>query len=178
MGLGTILGAIFGAGSGRNAIVETVGAFRPNAEAQAQREADHRSAALGQYAAEFHTRENRTWLDALADGLNRLVRPVVTIGLLAPIPMTVMDPAGMARVWLAIATLPPGYWAIVGIVLPFYFGGRMQMKALSASKWRAAAGAASALAGRVSDDPTHPETPDASHEPNAALDEWRSDHER
>ena len=52
------------------------------------------------------------------------------------------------------------------------------MKALSASKWRAAAGAASALAGRVSDDPTHPETLSTVPEPNQALDDWRSDHER
>ena len=151
-------------GSGRNVIAETAQVFRPNAENSAQRAADHATAALSQYAAEFHQRRNRNWIDALADGLNRLVRPVVTAGLLYPIPATVIAPEQMAKVWTAMATLPPGYWAIVGIVLPFYFGGRMQMKSLAASGWRATASAAAAFAtpATLATDPSD----------NAALDGW------
>ncbi len=170
MGIGAIVGTLLGAGgSGRNVVTQTIGAFRPNAEAQAQREAEHRSAALTQYAAEFYARENRSWLDILADGLNRLVRPVVTITLLIPIPATVYNPEGMAAVWLAMASLPAGYWAVVGVVVPFYFGGRMQMKALNSGKWRAAATAAAALARTT----PSPEATDAQGDgPNAALDDW------
>ena len=129
-------------GGGRNPIVETLETLRPNAENSAGRADEHRSAAQHQYAAEFYARSSRTWLDSLADGLNRLVRPVVTLGLLYPIPATVYAPERMSDVWSAMATLPQGYWAIVGIVLPFYFGGRMQVKALAATQWRAAASAA------------------------------------
>ncbi len=157
-----ILNFLFG--GGRNVVTETIEVFRPNEENSAQRAADHATAALNQYATEFHHRENRNWLDALADGLNRLVRPVVTIGLLYPIPATVGNPERMASVWSALATLPPGYWAIVGIVLPFYFGGRMQMKALASSEWRAAADAASALSAHA----------DIQGEENAALADWRT----
>ena len=151
-------------GGNRNVIAETVEVFRPNAERDADRAARHQTAALAQYAAEFHARDNRTWIDALADGMNRMVRPLVTIALIYPIPATVYAPERMATVWIAIATLPPGYWAVVGIVLPFYFGGRMQMKALASSEWRAAAAAASALSAREST-----EAPDE----NAALADWR-----
>lgn len=160
--LRTIIGGLFG--NGRNVVAETVGVFRPNAELSAARAATHRAAALGQYAAEFHARENRTWIDALADAINRLVRPVITLALLYPIPATIHDPEAMAKVWAAIATLPPGYWAVVGIVLPFYFGGRMQIKALNAGKWRAAAAAAIAFGEEAA----------AEVAQNPALDDWRA----
>jgi len=156
----SLVGALFG--GGRNVVAETAGIFAPNAEASAQRAAESQAAALAQYAAEFHERAQRAWLDVVADGLNRLVRPVVTLGLFAPIVMTLRDPEGMIRVWTAIATLPPGYWAIVGIVLPFYFGGRMQVKSLEAGQFRAAAAAVAQL--------TLPEGEDG----NAALDDWRA----
>ena len=57
-------------GGGRNVIAETAEVFRPNAENQAQREAEYNRAALGQYSAEFHARQNRTWIDSFADALN------------------------------------------------------------------------------------------------------------
>lgn len=158
MAIGRFLMELFG--SGRYPLLETVEVFRPNAERSEQRIADQSAAAMAQYAAEFHARVHRTWIDAFADGLNRLVRPVVTLGLLYPIPATVLAPDKMGKVWLAIATLPAGYWAVIGIVLPFYFGGRMQVKALSASDWRAAAHAAAELA-------------HVPKEENPALADWR-----
>ena len=151
---------LFGVGSPTNPVAETIEVFRENSEKSAQRAAQHRTAALAQYASEFHLRSNRTWLDAFADGLNRLVRPVVTIGLLYPIPATIYAPETMATVWTAIGTLPTGYWAVVGIILPFYFGGRMQVKALSAGNWHRAAQLAAAL---------QPEEAEASDFDNAAL---------
>jgi len=156
----SVLGALFG--RDRNVIAETAGIFLPNAEAGAARAAAAQAAALNQYAAEFGPRAGRTWLDALADGMNRLVRPVVTLGLFAPVVLTLRDPEGMARVWTALATMPPGYWAVVGIVLPFYFGGRMQVKSLAAGQFRAAAEAVARLA----------QGP-AEADGNAALEDWQ-----
>jgi len=159
----SLLGAIFG--QGRNVIAETAEVFRPNAENDAQRVADAQAAALAQYAAEFGPRANRTWLDALADGLNRLVRPVLTLALFAPVVLTVRDPERMARVWTALATMPDGYWAVAGIVLPFYFGGRMQVKSLEAGQFRAAAEAVARLA---------PSADTSAPDGNAALEDWRA----
>jgi len=163
MGVGSLFAFLFG--GNRNVVVETAEVFRENAEAGAQREADYRQAALTQYGQEFHRRNNRTWLDAFADALNRLIRPVLTIAALYPLVATVRDPETMSRVWNALATLPNGYWALLGIIIPFYFGGRMQTKALDASMFQSAAAAVSSLA--------QPESDEA--EENAALSDWRNE---
>lgn len=152
---------------GGTVVTDTIEVFRPNAEKAAERIALHQTAALAQYRAEFHDRTNRNWIDAVADGMNRLVRPVVSFGLLAPIFATIWAPDKMSKVWIAISTLPPGYWAVVGIVLPFYFGGRMQVKALDAAGWQAAALATSQL---VDDEMRSDATGQA--DGNAALSDW------
>lgn len=154
--------------SGRNPIVETVEVFRENAEAGAQRDADYRQAALAQYGREFHARSNRTWLDAFADALNRLIRPVMTIATLYPLVATVRAPAAMEEVWTALATLPNGYWALLGIIIPFYFGGRMQTKALDASMFKSAATAVAGLVGKGGGG-------DIQTEENSALADWRNE---
>lgn len=125
-----MIGKLFGLflGGGRNVIVETAEVFRPNAEAASQRSHEYNAAALEQYAAEFHARANRTWFDSLVDGLNRMVRPVITLTLLGVIPVTMAWPEHMAVALASLALLPTGYWALVSLVTSFYYGGRMQLK--------------------------------------------------
>lgn len=120
------VGSLFS--GGRNIISETAEVFRPNAENQAQRESEYNHAALGQYSSEFHDRQNRTWIDSIADAINRLVRPLLTLGIVLPIPMTIYDEERMRAVWKSLAEMPQEYWYLVGIVVGFYFGGRMQIK--------------------------------------------------
>ena len=67
--------------------------------------------------------------DGLVDGLNRLVRPVIIFGLLGILPAVVIWPEGAAIAFAALALLPAGYWALVTVIIGFYFGGRMQLKA-------------------------------------------------
>jgi len=120
---------IFGGGAKHAAsAVETVaGAFKPNAEASDARGHEYAKAALAQYAAEFaHPR--RGWFDGLVDGLNRLVRPVVTLSLFGVLPATWIWPEETAVAISALMLLPAGYWATLSIILGFYFGGRMQIK--------------------------------------------------
>jgi len=114
--------------SGAKAVKDVSEVFRPNAEASEQREFEGDNARLAQYAAEFRALEKRTWADALADALNRLVRPIVALGILAPIPSAIAYPEYTAIAFASLALLPAGYWALVGVILPFYFGGRMQIK--------------------------------------------------
>ena len=104
------------------------GVFKPNAEASETRGQAYDRAALAQYTAEFaHPR--RGWFDGLVDGLNRLVRPAITFGLLGILPAVVIWPEGAAIAFAALALLPAGYWALVTVIVGFYFGGRMQLKA-------------------------------------------------
>lgn len=127
-----------------DALVSGAEVFRPNAERSAQRETDIKGAVMAQYAAEFHRRANRTWIDALADGLNRLVRPLLTLLVFLPLVMTYSDPVQMALVWEALSTLPDYYWYILGLIITFYFGGRMQVKSLEGVKSQFEASAAAA----------------------------------
>ena len=70
-----------GAKQAAAAVGQVAGVFKPNAEASETRGHAYDRAALAQYTAEFaHPR--RGWFDGLVDGLNRLVRPVITFGLL------------------------------------------------------------------------------------------------
>jgi hypothetical protein len=162
--VGRFLGLFFG--GGRNVVAETAEVFRENAEAGAQRDANYRQAALAQYGKEFHARNNRTWLDAFADSLNRLIRPGLVIVVMYPVIQTVRDPIGMKAVWEALATVPEGWWALVIPVVLFFFGGRMQTKVLDARMFQSAAKAVSALSTQADS-----EMPSAT-EDNPALREW------
>ena len=120
---------IFGGGAKHAAsAVETVaGAFKPNAEASDARGHEYAKAALAQYAAEFaHPR--RGWFDGLVDGLNRLVRPVITLSLVGVLPVTMIWPEETAVAISALALLPETYWASLSVIIGFYFVGRMQLK--------------------------------------------------
>lgn len=127
----TLFRWLFGGGAANiGATVERVaGSFRPNAEAADAH--DHRfdMAAHAQYAAEFRKLERRSSFDALVDGLNRLVRPLVTLTILGVIPAVILWPEHSAIAFAALALLPAGYWAVVSVIIGFYFGGRMQLKA-------------------------------------------------
>ena len=117
-----------GAKQAAAAVGQVARVFKPNAEASETRGHAYDRAALAQYTAEFaHPR--RGWFDGLVDGLNRLVRPAITFGLLGILPAVVIWPEGAAIAFAALALLPAGYWALVTVIIGFYFGGRMQIKA-------------------------------------------------
>jgi len=86
-------------------------------------------ASLQQFASEFHSRQNRTWWDSFVDGLNRLPRPLLTIAILGFFVLAPLDPARFLEIAKAYELMPPGYWALVSVIIGFYFGGRMQLKA-------------------------------------------------
>lgn len=115
-------------GGRRNIVKETAEVFRENAEAGAQRSFDLDAATVSQLAAEFQYRGKRTWFDSLMDGLNRLPRPMMVFGVFGLLVYTPMDPVRMAEVFAAWALIPGGMWAVVGVIVSFFFGGRSQLK--------------------------------------------------
>ena len=117
-----------GAKQAAAAVGQVARVLKPNAEASETRGHAYDRAAQAQYTAEF-THPRRGWFDGLVDGLNRLVRPAITFGLLGILPAVVIWPEGAAIAFAALALLPAGYWALVTVIIGFYFGGRMQLKA-------------------------------------------------
>jgi hypothetical protein len=114
---------------------ELIEVFKPNAETSAEREhverlalSDQDLASLQQFAAEFHAREGRTWWDSLIDGLNRLPRPLITLGILAFFVLAPLEPVRFLEIAKIYALMPDGFWALLSVVVAFYFGGRMQLK--------------------------------------------------
>jgi hypothetical protein len=114
---------------------ELVEVFKPNAENEAERGHVERlalteqdRASLQQFAAEFQAREGRTWWDSLVDGLNRLPRPLITLGILAFFVLAPLEPVRFLEIAKAYQMMPDGFWALLSVVIAFYFGGRMQLK--------------------------------------------------
>ena len=114
---------------------ELVEVFKPNAENEAERGHAERLAlsaqdlaSLEQFAAEFQPRPNGTWWDSFIDGLNRVPRPLITLGVLAFFVLAPLDPLRFAQIARAYELMPDGFWALLSIIVAFYFGGRMQLK--------------------------------------------------
>jgi Holin of 3TMs, for gene-transfer release len=114
---------------------ELIEVFKPNAEMSAERDHVERMAlseqdlaSLQQFAAEFQGRANRTWWDSMIDGLNRLPRPLITFGILAFFVLAPLEPVKFLEVAKVYQIMPDGFWALLSVVVAFYFGGRMQLK--------------------------------------------------
>ena len=109
--------------------IETVaGVFTTNKEKDAERANEEQMALLEAYQAEFNARTNRTWADSLADGFNRLVRPVIVSLILFIFVIAYISPKHLAEITLAMSAIPNGYWTLLSVIIAFYFGGRMQLK--------------------------------------------------
>lgn len=114
--------------SGAKAIESVAGVFTENAEKGAQRAADEQKALLQAYQAEFNQRVNRTVIDSIADAFNRLVRPTIVTIIISIFIIAYVNPEHFAQISLAMSSIPGGYWALLSVIVGFYFGGRMQLK--------------------------------------------------
>lgn len=89
---------------------------------------DRDLASLGQFSKEFHARQNRSWWDSFIDGLNRLPRPLIAVAILGFFVLAPFNPERFLAIAKSYEIMPPGYWALLSVVIGFYFGGRMQLK--------------------------------------------------
>lgn len=113
---------------------QLVEVFKPNAEKEAERQHVERLnlgeqdlASLKQFAAEFQVRNTSTKWDSFIDGLNRLPRPLITLGILGLFVLAPADPVRFLQIARAYEVMPDGFWALLSIIIAFYFGGRMQI---------------------------------------------------
>ena len=114
-------------GGGLKDVRKTVETFRPNAEAEAQRTAEFQAAALRQFGAEFS--QQRGLFDRIIDGLNRLPRPAMALGVLFLIGSAMVDPIWFASRMQGVALVPEPLWWLLGAIVSVYFGARHQVKA-------------------------------------------------
>ena len=75
-----------------------------------------------QFAAEFGHSKNA--FDSFVDGMNRLVRPIVTYGVIGMFFYAATRPAGFESSMSALSAVPTWLWALFATVIGFWFGGR------------------------------------------------------
>lgn len=121
----TVLGGTGGLAGGVKSVAEV---FVPNAEAADARAAEIQAAALAQLGAEF-SRPRSGIFDKLIDGLNRIPRPAMALGVLALFVSAMVDPIWFASRMNGLALVPEPLWWLLGAIVSFYFGARHQAKA-------------------------------------------------
>ncbi|WP_010141158.1 3TM-type holin [Oceanicola sp. S124] len=114
-------------GGNRNVLREAAEVFVPNAESTAQRAADNTTSARSAYAAE-QVRGAGGWFGSFVDALNRLPRPLLALGVIGLLVAAMVDPIWYAERMQGLALTPDALWQALGVIMLFFFGGRMQVK--------------------------------------------------
>ncbi len=113
---------------GGKSIAKVISQGNEDAHEENMADIDLDKAALMQFAAEFHQRKNRNKWDSFVDGLNRLPRPLMAIVVLGFFVLAPVNPEYFTKIAEAYKIVPDGYWALLSVIIGFYFGGRMQLK--------------------------------------------------
>ena len=173
-----LFGLLFG--GNRNIVKETAEIFRENAEAAGTREATAQAAALDQFGREFAT-PKAGGFDRFMDGVNRVPRPAMALGTLALFGAAMTDPVWFASRMQGLALVPEPLWWLMGAIVGFYFGARVQVKgqefrrSIADTMQRATEVTANLRALDALDAPADAGLlPDPA---NAALDDWRHNRE-
>ena len=119
-----ILNSVFSFLFGENTR-KTIEIFRENAEAKAEHDEARIGAALSQFATEFQV-ENRSGFDRLMDGLNRLPRPAMAMGVIGLFVSAMVDPDWFISRMQGLAHVPEPLWWLLGAIVSFYFGKKVK----------------------------------------------------
>lgn len=97
-----------------------------NQGAAANNNAEADKAAQDAYAREFSypLGANRTRFDAFMDGLNRLPRPLLIIGIIGMIVWPCFDDVGATKIYKALGLVPEMLWQMGMLIVSFYFTSR------------------------------------------------------
>ncbi|WP_413205995.1 3TM-type holin [Rhodospirillum sp. A1_3_36] len=112
-------------GGGLNAMDGILGRFFVNKDNQEANVHGETGQVLAAYAAEFSAnRGNRTWWDSLVDGLNRLPRPAMALGVMGLMTWAPIDPVGFSQAMRAYALVPEWLAGTLFGIAAFYFTAR------------------------------------------------------
>lgn len=97
--------------------------FTPNATRRMELDEEAYARAITQAQAEF-SHAPQTWWDSLMNGLNRLPRPLLTLGTIGLFIYAMIDPPGFSMRMEGLALVPEPLWWLMGAIVSFYFGAR------------------------------------------------------
>ena len=117
------LGAGAAVTSVANAATGVAEVFRENTTRRMELDEEAYARAIAQQAGEFAATP-RGWFDGLMNGLNRLPRPVLTLGTVGLFVYAMVEPEEFGLRMENLNLVPEPLWWLLGAIISFYFGAR------------------------------------------------------
>ena len=117
LGAGATVTAVGNAASGMAQILT------PSATRRMELDEEAYARAIAEHQAEF-AGAGTHWFDALMNGLNRLPRPLLTLGTIGLFVYAMVEPVGFSARMQGLALVPEPLWWLMGAIVSFYFGAR------------------------------------------------------
>ena len=117
IGMGSTVTAVGNAATG---VAEV---FRQNETRRMELDEEAYARAMSEHGDEF-AGPMRTWWDSLMNGLNRLPRPLLTLGTIGLFVYAMVEPVGFSARMEGLALVPEPLWWLMGAIVSFYFGAR------------------------------------------------------
>lgn len=106
-----------------NAATGVAEVFRENTTRRMELDEEAYARAMAQLSAEFAAAP-RGWFDGLVNGLNRLPRPVMTLGTVGLFVYAMVAPEEFGLRMENLNLVPEPLWWLLGAIISFYFGAR------------------------------------------------------
>ena len=117
IGMGPTVSAVGQAASGMAEV------FTANATRRMELDEEAYARAITQLGQEFQAAPTG-WFDGFVDGLNRMPRPLMTLGVLGLFAYAMVEPLGFSARMQGLALVPEPLWWLLGAIVSFYFGAR------------------------------------------------------
>lgn len=142
-----------------NAATGVAEVFRVNETRKLELDEEAYARAISQMSGEFAA-QPRGWFDGLMNGMNRLPRPILTLGTVGLFVYAMVEPVGFGLRMENLNLVPEPLWWLLGAIISFYFGAREAHYFRTQPRFPRAATAAS------------PKTVAGAPDANPALDDW------
>lgn len=106
-----------------NAATNVTEIFRENATRRMELDEEAYARAIGQLGQEFQTAPAGRF-DGFIDGLNRMPRPLMTLGVIGLFVYAMVEPLGFSARMQGLSLVPEPLWWLLGAIVSFYFGAR------------------------------------------------------
>ena len=97
--------------------------FTPNSTRRMELDEEAYARAIAQHQGEFAAAP-RGWFDGMMNGMNRLPRPLLTLGTIGLFIYAMVEPVGFSARMEGLALVPEPLWWLMGAIVSFYFGAR------------------------------------------------------
>lgn len=117
IGLGPGVTALGSAASGMAEV------FTQNATRRMELNEEAHARAMAQLGQEFQN-ARAGYFDCFVNGMNRLPRPILTLGTMGLFAYAMAEPAGFELRMAGLHSVPEPLWWLLGAIVSFYFGAR------------------------------------------------------